>query len=107
MVPQWKRWLGAASVLLLAGAGCQGAVQQEASTSIEAEATGETEDDGTMMIEAEASLEVEADAAVDAMLKESEDDAMTEYEEGSDADVIVNDKAELDAYGQAYDKTEL
>ena len=109
MVPQWKRWLGAAAVLLLVGAGCEAKVRQEAPAEAGADVTGETQDDGQAMVDAESSsdTEVTADAAVDAMLKEAEEDAMNEYEEGSDADVILNDKAELDAYGNAYDKSQL
>lgn len=104
MVPSWKRWLGAASVLLLAGAGCQADVRQEATVETGA---GETEDDGRMEIDASLDLQGSADAAVDAMLAEVEADSMLEFEEGNDAAVVTDDAAELDAYGNAYVQSEL
>ena|SRR5688572_14246791 len=104
MVPQWKRWLGAAAVLLLMGAGCQSTAQPEASLDFEADVSGEMEDDGKVNVDADASssLEMEADAAVDAALGESDADAAAELEGNSDADVVENDAAELNAYGQTY-----
>lgn len=102
MVPKWKRLLGAAAVLLLVGAGCQ--ATQEASTTTEV--TGEAEDDGQMDVDVETTLEADADAALDAMLQESEDDTELEAEEGTDADVVTNDAAEIEAYGNAYDKSQ-
>jgi hypothetical protein len=104
MVPRWKRWLGAASILLLAGAGCRADVGQE--TTVETGA-GETEDDGRMGVDAPLDFRGSADAAADAMLEEAEADAMLEYEEGNDADVVTDDAAELDAYGKAYVQSEL
>src|SRR5690349_499305 len=108
MVPQWKRWLGAAAVLLLVGAGCQGTVQPDAALDIDADVSGELQDDGQMMIDASGttSLDAEADAAVDAALRESDEDAK-DLDESSDADVIENDSAELNAYGQTYVESEL
>jgi len=105
MVPRWKRWFGAAAVVLLAGAGCGVQVSQDA--AVETGAAGETADEGRMEIGADASLDAAADVAVDAMLKEAETDAMYEYEEGKDADVVGNDGAELEAYGNAYVEAEL
>ena len=93
MVPQWKRWLGAAAVLLLAGAGCQATTPQDYSQDF----SGESEDDGQMKIDAATGLEAEADAAIDAALGESE----------GDADVVNNDSAELNAYGQTYVESEI
>jgi hypothetical protein len=109
MVPQWKRWIGAAAVLLLVGAGCKANVQPEASVDAGAGATGETEDDGTMQVDVSASSSVDAeiDAAVDAALGESDADAATEIEGNSDADVMNNDSAELNAYGQTYVESEI
>jgi len=103
MVPQWKRWLGAAAVLLLAGAGCQATTPQDYSQDF----SGESEDDGQMKIDAATGLEAEADAAIDAALGESEGDADAALEENSDADVVNNDSAELNAYGQTYVESEI
>lgn len=103
MVPQWKRWLGAAAVLLLVGAGCQAEVQQEASLDQEAGEAGETQAE----TESATSLDLEADAAIDAALGESEADADAALEGNSDADVMNNDAAELNAYGQTYVESEI
>lgn len=107
MAPQWKRWVGAAAVLLLVGAGCEANVRQDA--ALDTGTSGEVKEDGQAKIELDASAnaEVDADDAVDAALKEADGDAMIEFEEGSDADVVTNDKAEVDAYGKAYDKSQL
>ncbi|HJV32546.1 MAG TPA: hypothetical protein VJ694_00815 [Patescibacteria group bacterium] len=107
MVPQWKRWLGAAAVLLLVGAGCEADVGRYA--PVDSGTSGESQDEGQAKIEADASAsaDVDVDDVVDEALKESDADAMIEYEEGSDADVVTDDKAELDAYGKAYDKSQL
>lgn len=99
--------MGTAAVVLLAGAGCQADVQQEASLETGTETQEETQDDGRTGIDAEASLEASVDVAADAILTEAEADAMVEYEEGNDADVVGNDGAELDAYGKAYVQSEL
>lgn len=109
MVPQWKRWVGAAAVLLLVGAGCQASVQPEASVDAGAGAAGETEDDGTVRIDvsASSSVDAEVDAAIDAALGESDADAATEIEGNSDADVVNDDSAELNAYGQTYVESEI
>ena len=110
MVPQWKRWFGAATVLLLMGAGCQATSQPDASLDAEADVSGgEMEDDGKVKVDtgATSSLEMEADAAVDAALGESDADAAVEMEGNSDADLLDNDSAELNAYGQTYVESEI
>jgi len=108
MVPQWKRWLGAAAVLLLIGAGCQAAVKPEASLEGGADLSGEMQDDGKVHVDTDATTSIDADidADVDDALKESDADAAAGAEEESDADVMNNDAAELNAYGQAYVESE-
>jgi len=111
MNPTWKRWLGAATVLLLVGAGCAPAARQERSTETSSETKGGMMDDGMKGseadIDASATLDESVDVAADAALKEADADAMLEFEEGTDATLIENDNAELDAYGKAYDKSQL
>ena len=106
MVPQWKRWLGAAAVLLLVGAGCEASVQPDASLDIKADVSGETRENGKADGDASSSLELETDAAIDAAIGESEADADAALEESSDADLIDNDSAELNAYGKTYVESE-
>jgi hypothetical protein len=110
MVPKWKRWLGAAAVLLLAGAGCQAATRQDASLDAGADVSGETQDNGKVDVDVDAgassSIESDADAAVDAAIGESDADADVSDEEDADADVMNNDSAELNAYGQTYVESE-
>ena len=107
MVPQWKRWIGAAAVLLLVGAGCEANVRQDA--NVETGTSGETQDEGGAKIDIDASSSVDAeiDATVDAALKEEDADSKEALDENSDADVLNNDSAELNAYGQTYVESEV
>jgi hypothetical protein len=112
MNQQWKRWLGAAAVLLLVGAGCEGQVQQEADMNVGADVSGEIEDDGTNQVDPAApavtsEIDADIDAAVDAALGESSADADISLEGDADADVLNNDSAELNAYGSTYVESEI
>src|SRR5512135_1337636 len=98
-------WLAAASVLLMVGAGCTSELQQGASLQTGSE-TGmqapSPEAPGTK-VEAKS----DADVAVDSALKEADDETAASMEENADANVVSNDSAELNAYGQAYDQSQL
>ncbi len=103
MVRNWKSWLASASVLLLVGAGCAGSVDQNA--SLEAETGAKAGDD--LKVEGGASLDSSVDAAVNAAFAEVEASTKRELEENTDAEIITNDSAELNAYGNTYVESEL
>lgn len=111
MERKWKYWLSAAAVLLLVGAGCGETVQQQSSLEEQArppQAENDAQagaDDGTKT-EVQAEGNVDIDTVTDAAIKEADDDASASMEANGDADVMNNDSAELNAYGQAYVESE-
>lgn len=114
MTRKWKYWLAAASVLLMVGAGCTGEVQQGASVQTGAQ-TGEEngtpapagQEGANLNVQANAGVDADVDTTVDSALKEADDETSASLEEGADANVVGNDSAELNAYGQAYDQSQL
>jgi hypothetical protein len=103
----WKYWLSAAAVLLMVGAGCGETVQQQSSLegqtqSPQAVVHTDTNAGTDAKTGAQAQGTVNVDTAVDAAIKESDDDASASMEANGDADVLNNDSADLNAYGQAY-----
>lgn len=105
MTPQGKSWLAAAAILLLAGAGCQSAsVQQEAQVETSGDARMEVkEEDGAKM---EKSGDADVDAAVDIYLEGAVNEDASATEEDKDASMLNSTDAEINAYGQVYDKSE-
>lgn len=101
MAGNWKSLLASASVLLLVGAGCAVSDEQKASIGTSTEVGSDTSE------AKDVSLEASADAALDAAMKEVDASTKEELKENSDAEIIVNDSAELNAYGKAYDQNEL
>ena len=87
-------WLLAASALLLAGAGCNGAVNEQASVG------GETP---TAAPTAPAAPVTNADAAVNVYLKGAASDQASATDENSDESQLNSADAQLNAYGNAYD----
>lgn len=110
MARKFKYWLAAASVLLMVGAGCETGVQQSASVETGAESGAQAPSEGAgadIKVEAKTGVEADADATVDAALKEVDDETAASMEENADANVVNNDNVELNAYGQAYDQSQL
>ena len=52
-------------------------------------------------------VSADADATVNAALKENADETSASMEENADANVVNNDSAELNAYSQTYDQSQL
>lgn len=97
----WKSWLASASVLLLVGAGCAALGEPKQPTNEGSNSGAESEDSKDV------SLDAAVDAALDAALVEVDSSTSEELKENADAEIIMNDSAELNAYGQAYDQNEL
>ena len=93
-----KRTLAVAAALLLIGAGCPSA--QEPTTPAPGAPSGEKE--GAMMRGAD-----EVDVAADAYLKGSSDDQAAAEQEDGDAALLNSTDSQMNAYGQAYDDSEL
>jgi hypothetical protein len=105
MMHTWKKWLGAAAVLLLAGAGCGQPVQPVALITTPAEvaqpAVQPEAKTGTKAVSA-----VTVDEVTDAAIQGSDEDATSTLQENSDAGLVNNDSSELNDYGQAYVDTD-
>ncbi|MFA5854287.1 MAG: hypothetical protein WC866_04345 [Patescibacteria group bacterium] len=101
MTRNWKSWLASASVLLLVGAGCAGYDDQSATP--EKSKNDKTEVETTK----DSSLDASVDAGLEAAFGEVDASTKEELKENSDAEIITNDSAELNAYGKAYDQNEL
>lgn len=99
MSPKWKTWLSAASVLLLVGAGCAGTA--DIGAGVQSEASG-TAEEGKMM-----APKTDADAAVDAYLEGAMEENAAAESEDADAQLYNSTDAEVNAYGNTYDKSEL
>ncbi len=94
----FKRWLTAAAVLLLMGAGCGTAVQEQTSTKYGLPAPSPSR---------AAAPKTETDAAVDAYLQGATDEQAAVKEESTEANALNSTDAQLNAFGQAYDQSEL
>lgn len=99
-------WLAAASVLLMVGAGCTTEVQPSASVQTGAE-TGMQAPPQEAPTTAKVEAKSDVDIAVDSALKQVDDETAASMQENADANVVSNDSAELNAYGQAYDQSQL
>lgn len=87
----------ASGALLLVGAGCGGAVEQDISAGINAQIPGDEatiKEEGDLEIEAEGSV----DASVDDLLDDAEEEKTNEAESEKDADEVSSDKAGVNAY---------
>ena len=110
MVSSWKTWLAAGATLLLVGAGCATGVQtgiESGASSPAAAPTGSAGQQPAAQGSGSGDVSADADAAVNAALKQNQDETSASMEESSDADVINNDSADLNAYGQSYDQSQL
>lgn len=97
---RWKSWLAAASALLLVGAGCPQTARIEIKTGVEAPAGAEKagkENGGAKS---------EVDASADAFIGAAADENAAAEEEEKDASSLDATSAEINAYGQTYDKNE-
>lgn len=88
-------YYAALAALLLAGAGCEGAVRQEAELGApEPESATLRQDDA-------AEDESDIDASVDAIIGAGEDEKEAQDDKESDADEVGADDASINAYGDA------
>ena len=87
--------LAAASVLLLVGAGCPQAARVDVSTKVGAPGAAEQGEEKS-----------EVDASADAFIEAAAEEQKAAEEEEKDAESIDATSAEIEAYGQTYDKNE-
>lgn len=88
-------YYGAVAALLLVGAGCQGAVKQEAEV-------GAPEEGSAMIRQEDTSKPGDGiDTSVDAIIGGAEDEKKAQAEMEADADEVSADKDSINAYGDS------
>ena len=107
MFSRWKAWLAAGAALLMVGAGCASNVQTGIESGTTSPSGSPTTQPAAEQGAVKGDVSADADAAVNAALKENADETSTSMEENADASVVNNDSAELNAYSQTYDQSQL